>query len=229
MKTTQWTLPLLLCAAAAGLAAAPRTYVLEAGCYEKIVIDDGEKWTGVYAGENGSLVAREATLKVEKAKNPAEGTYPEIVTKVSTGPGSKTLFLVKGEGRPRPGPLKTFYRAKDASEDGNDSFRDRGQVEGDAEKGHWRVFLKSLKEPDGAQLDAVAITDGRRTEELSSCGHRDSVYPLWVGDLDGDGRADVLVKIEHHNYQMELELFLSAGAGKSMVRRVARFSGRKLD
>ena len=45
----------------------------------------------------------------------------------------------------------------------------------------------------------------------------------WAGDLDGDGKLDLVMDLSDYYNLSELTLFLSSGAGTSIVKKVSSF------
>lgn len=197
------------------VAAAPRTYVLETGSYDQITIGNGEIWLGLYtAGEHAEL--RQCKLRVARVANPVEGSYPARVTRVDC-PGSTPLFLLKASPKIKAGNVISAYTK------GDDYPTNISLTLGG------KAYV--LETADAQNIERLTLKLGAQQMELGECGSRDSIYPVWAGDLDGDGRLDVYVRIEHHNFGIEEILFLSSAdtTGKALTARAAKFSGRKLD
>ena len=72
---------------------------------------------------------------------------------------------------------------------------------------------------------------GTKEIDLADRPARDAIYPVWAGDLDGDDRLDLYVRIEHHDFQVEQLLFLSAAApaGTALTARAPVLRVRKLE
>jgi hypothetical protein len=197
------------------MAAQPHTYVLETGSYDQITVGNGEIWFGLYtAGDRAEL--RQCKLRVTRVANPVDGTYPARVTRVDC-PGSSPLFLLKGPLTVKAGGVTSTY------------------TKGDDYPSSIPISLGGktylLETADVQNVERLTLKLGAQQMELGECGTRDSIYPVWAGDLDGDGRLDVYVRIEHHNFGIEEILFLSSAdpTGKALTARAAKFSGRKLD
>jgi hypothetical protein len=197
------------------VAAAPHTYVLETGSYDQITIGDGEIWLGVYPAADHTEI-RQCTLRVSRVPNPVDGTYPNQVTKIACT-DSNPLFMLKGSAKVKPGNVTALYRQ-------GDDYPDKIAV---ALNG--KSYL--LQTSDTQSVERLTLKAGSQQMVLGECGSRDSIYPVWAGDLDGDGRLDVYVRIEHHNFGVEQILFLSSAdaTGKAMTAQAAKFTGRKLD
>ena len=194
-------------------------YVLESGVYEKIVIDDGEVWLGVYpAGDHAEV--RECKLRVRQVKNPEE--YEGEATKVEVTPNNEPLFMLKGARSVKPGNIKSLYTK-------GEEFPRKVAVTLQGNK--YVLETAEEKESDGFRVWRLKLKLNGRQMVLGECPRRDSIYPVWVGDIDGDGRLDVYLRIEHHNYAMEQLLYLSSvdTAGKALTARAAKLSIRKLE
>jgi hypothetical protein len=197
------------------MVAQPHAYVLETGSYDQITIGNGEIWFGLYtAGDHAEL--RQCKLRVARVVNPVDGTYPAQVTRVDC-PGPTPLFLLKGPPKVKAGTVTSIY------------------TKGDDYPTSIPLTLGGkkyvLETADVQNVERLTLKLGAQQMELGECGTRDSIYPVWAGDLDGDGRLDVYVRIEHHNFGIEEILFLSSAdaTGKALTARAAKFSGRKLD
>lgn len=197
-----------------GLAFA-RTYVLETGTYEKITLDDGERWLAVAAPTKGASAVRECVVHVATVDNP-EGE-PRKVRKVTSKPGD-ALFLLKGNPKVKAGSAPAVWGPGQEATD---------KIELTLGRLKWTLERVEEEQPDGPVQRLYASADGQRTL-LGQTGTRDSIVPVWAGDLDGDGRLDVYLRIEHHNYHIEEVLCLSS-AGGGMPALAARFATRKLD
>lgn len=197
-------------------AAGPRTYVLETGVYDRIVIDDGEVWLGVYPTQ-----VRQCKLRVRRTANPIGEPGAPPATKIDVPPNPEPLFLLKGSPNVKPGSVRSLYVR-------GDEVPDRIAVT----LGNRKYVLETVEEEtkDGPVL-RLKLRLGGKQMTLGECGARDGISPVWAGDLDGDGRLDVYVRIEHHNFAMEQVLFLSSAdaTGNALTARAARLSIRKLE
>lgn len=205
----------------AAAAAKPRTYVLEAGVYDRIVIDDGEVWLGVYPGA-GRAELHQCKLRVRRVENPVDESAPKA-TKIDVAPPNKEpLFLLKGAASVKPGSVPSLYTK-------GDDFPPTITVKLGDKK--YVLETSEAEEADGRAVSQLKLRLGGKQMILGDCGARDSIYPVWAGDLDGDGRLDVYVRIEHHNFAVEQLLFLSSAdaTGKALTARAAALTIRRLD
>jgi hypothetical protein len=218
-RAITWSL-LCLLPAAVFAAVKVRTYVLEAGVYDKLVIDDGEVWLGVYpAGDHA--VIRTCKLRVRQVPN--EDAYEEKATAVESTTNGPPLFLLKGAPAVRPGNVTSLY-----ARSGDDVPDTLSLALG---KNKYVLRHVETKEADGRPVKQLRLKLGAKEMELGNCPARDGIDPVWAGDLDGDGRLDLYVRIEHHNFQVEQLLYLSSAdpTGKALTARAAVLRVRKLD
>lgn len=208
--------------AAVGFAAAKaRTYVLEPGLYDGITIDDGEVWLGVYPGR-GQAAVRTCKLRVRQGPN-EDAREGRATTVESTNPGPPPLFLLKGSAAVKPGNVTSVYT--------NPDYGMPPTLPLNLGKNKYVLRSVERKEADGHRVTQLKLKLGAKEMDLASCPARDGVYPVWAGDLDADGRLDLFVRIEHHNFHVEQWLFLSSAdpTGKALTARAAVYRGRKLD
>jgi hypothetical protein len=217
-RAVAWSLICVLSAAA--FAATARTYILEAGVYDKIIIDDGEVWLGVYPAQDRATV-RTCKLRVRTIPNPDDDQAK--ATKVESATNGPPLFLLKGTPAVKPGNVTSLYtnRGYDAPETVTVTLQNKKYV----------LRLAEGKEADGFPVLRLKLKLGAKEMELGKCPARDAIYPVWAGDLDADGRLDVYLRIEHHNYMTEQILYLSSAdtTGKALTARAAILRIRKLE
>lgn len=130
-----------------------------------------------------------------------------------------------------PARVTTWYRAPD------EPYRSR-QYTSLLKLGHWAVpggaqplSLSWVKLPDGAGFHYF-LGDGSRKQFLFSTpaeGHYGGdLTPIvhWVGDLDGDGKPDLLLSLPDDNCGYDQRLYLSSQAvNGELVHRAAVLSG----
>ncbi len=217
-RTVAWSLICVLSAAA--FAATARTYVLEPGVYDKIILDDGEVWLGLYPAGNHAVV-RTCKLRVRPVPSPLDDQTK--ATKVESTTNGPPLFLFKGTAAVKPGNVTSLYTNPDydAPETISVTLQNKKYV----------LRVAEEKEADGYRVLRLKLKLGAKEMELGNCPARDSIYPVWAGDLDADGRLDVYLRIEHHNFMTEQILYLSSAdtTGNALTARAAILRIRKLE
>lgn len=82
------------------------------------------------------------------------------------------------------------------------------------------VLACETTESKGVRL--VAAVNGEHQTLYSQTGLDTDGWVLeWAGDLDGDGRLDLLLSADEHSALRTRRLFLSSGAGKRLYREAA--------
>jgi hypothetical protein len=190
--------------------------VLETGLYEKIVVDDGEVWLCVSPGGSQADVAP-CKIQVRKV------TFDDgPATKVSVS-NKEPLFLLKGAAAVKPGKVASLFTE-------NDNAPDTITVVLQGKKYVIRR-TQGTRKSDGWRFERLSLHLGGRQMVLGDCPARDGIRPLWAGDLDGDGRLDLYVRVEHHGGWVEQILFLSSAdsTGKALTAQAAKLLVQKLE
>jgi len=194
-------------------AAASRTYVLETGLYDKITLDNGEVWLCVNPAGG---IAEVAPCKVEVRKLQLDDGP---ATKVSVA-NKEPLFLLKGAASVKPGRVTSLYARGDDSP---------AVIEATLHDKKYVIRTVEGERADGSPVQRLRLELGKRQMILGECAGRDDLFPVWAGDLDGDGRLDVYINITHHNGWTEEILFLSSAdaTGKALTARAAKLTIQK--
>lgn len=191
-------------------------------------VSEGEYFSVVC---QGACFLKKANVEVTGAKvNGYEGATDGYVVKV-TNPES-SLFLVKGLGNLREGPIRTWYYNDKFQKSAEDTtvadFSKKQEIS-------WQVGDKRLSIAGAVayvkdQTCTPNDTDcpkypkitwkfrfGEVERTLFTLGGSELEYPLgiqdfivWVGDLDGDGKPDLVVRPQGRSDYLELSLFLSS-------------------
>jgi hypothetical protein len=75
---------------------------------------------------------------------------------------------------------------------------------------------------ENAAHHRVVLRSGDRTQVLMDLDAEAESDILWAGDLDGDGKLDLLLRVPSHEAATDVRLYLSTGAkGNELVRQVA--------
>ncbi|MDH3207577.1 MAG: hypothetical protein OEO79_13330 [Gemmatimonadota bacterium] len=180
---------------------------------------EGAQWLGLYVrGDSSWLQPVNVSFDVRPPDEPDEpGTHEYVVD-----PRSPSLLMI-GVGQARIGAVQSalWYTDRLGAEATNKEF-----VVGTTE---YRVALESTG--PGLCDQVVTLTEGARSQRLYEAATDDTFacdeprFDLhWVGDLDGDGRLDLLAtfspKYSYHPRRLYLS---SAAAPGDLVGQVSRF------
>ena len=201
---------------------------------DEVDAETGERWQGLYPAEGGGAL-RSVALRVETVRDPiVDGdagppTGRRVTTPLSTvrrdgWVGDDALFLVRPPRPFPPAPVATAFRGAWAVESGSLSLSlggagyRLGVVEGPEAANEW------VTEPHRAER-VVVLDDGETAQAVAHVVDRDGGRPalLWAGDLDGDGRLDLLLDESDHYNVSETALYLSSlAASGALVGRAGR-------
>ncbi len=171
----------------------------------------GELWHGIYATAHGYDL-RAVELVVKAAHSLVDRPH---------GDRTGSLILVAGE----EGKLLFLFRSENVFADG--SIHTELVNTGDLQIG---VSIQISNSCEVFTTEAgLFLSDGNVSQRLSDVypdSHGEGVSVVWVGDLDGDGRIDIVLDDQpHYATKCFYRLFLSSEADPgSLVKEVARFS-----
>ncbi|WP_412067312.1 FG-GAP repeat domain-containing protein [Rubrivirga sp. IMCC43871] len=196
----------------------------------------GERWQGLYPTADGVEI-RSFALTIDTAQDPVLDddagpfTGVRVTTPFSTFwidedfPADSALALVRRPGASfADGPVPTAFVGAWPVRSGHLSLA----------LGDQRVSLLIVEGPEAIWMPqrqrvrpdrVLLVDDGETRQPISAIIGGDDGHPalLWAGDLDGDGRLDLLVDESNHYNLGAPALFLSSAAGPGqLVRRVAR-------
>ena len=193
----------------------------------------GERWQGLYPTAWGVEV-RSFRLTVETVRDRLlddDGEPPtavRVTTPFSTrphpddSPQDPALALVRRPGAPFPARPVTALAGAWPLERGALGLRLGARTYSlEVTEGPERAWPGGGVARTGRVL---VLSDGERRQPVSLVGTGDGGEPavLWAGDLDGDGRLDLLVDETTYYYASAPALFLSSEAAPgALVRRVA--------
>lgn len=195
--------------------------------YSKGTFPRQGSWLGLYC--NGSdCEIRDATVNVTSstARNVLDEDEPTDVLNVDDGP-----FALFHGTTLKPGKVVTWFKAADAP-DGTLAYTQLQKL------GRWQMPWGSLpltiswvKLP-GDQGFRYHIGDGKTKQFLLSrpleghYGGDTTPFVRWVGDLDGDGKIDMLLTLPDDNCRYDDQLYLSSLAtGQEFIQKATEFSG----
>lgn len=180
--------------------------------------EDGSDWLGLYS-EGGGDRLEAVRLRSSRIEHACSG----FATRISV-PGEATpLLLVRGVPSMRVGPVQGAFRGElflypgqsRSIQSGNDVWYTL-QAFGSAVPRNQEALVTDY---------TLSLRQGARVQRLASFPRIDSdglPQVLWAGDLDRDGKLDVLADLRRHYAGHRYALFLSsAAAADSLVREVA--------
>ncbi len=228
------TAVLLIGAAQNPHSSARRVDILRVGSFHgnEVTAKSGEEWFGMFTAADG-FELRKVRIRVDSESDPLsdQGTA-RTGRRVSVESGSP-LFLVRGIPGMKQGPVRTmiakprfFYPGERASfqvaKDKGVALTAYGNVDRppDSQPGATRIYAYRLV------LTVSPWFEENQQDIVNLHGLSEDSPPqvIWAGDLDRDGRLDILAEIGNHYNVTDMALFLSsAAAGGRLVRLIARF------
>jgi hypothetical protein len=192
------------------------------------------QWLGLFETATGWELRR-IDVKIQRDLDLMMGDNPDDPSTwtgwiVSTGSEIKPLFLVRGLHDANLGSVKTLFVGKtmvmpeSSLALGQQGFRLSLGAKGIRSGNRYSLYGLS----DYILLLYVGFADGVQSQELISVRYADpgeaAIDVLWVGDLDADGKPDLLIDTGNHYTVMEYSLYLSSCAqNDELVRCVAQF------
>jgi hypothetical protein len=217
----------LVTAAASPIAAQQKVELLFTGNFltHRAWPKTGETWLGLYPTSPGYRLAA-TKIRVEQVPDACGGS----ATKVSAHTAAQPYLLLKGLDRLKTGPVDTAFAGMEFLYPGQSLSIKLSEPE------RW-YYLRALGTA-GARGGEILYTDYRL--ELSDSGRIDAaghtIFLIkgltldntpklrWAGDLDRDGRLDLLLQIPIGGYSSRLVLLLSSPASRpQLVKEVASF------
>lgn len=199
---------------------------------EEIDAKTGETWWGLYQDGEG-FTLRPTVIKVDRVYDPMGDEDGEATGKKVTAAGiEQPMLLIHGLPDPKEGPVKSSFSGS------------RFVFPGDYEDlpCDWRSDQDDQNSGDDYHLSALGtgldgkywpvITDynlmlyrntsngGGETQRLTfteRCDMDGRPVMLWAGDLDGDGKLDLLMDLTDHYNITALTLFLSTSAKEGEI------------
>ncbi len=185
---------------------------------------DGERWFGAFDSA-GVTTLREVTILVTTIHDDVtDRAGADTGKRIKIEGGGEPIFLVRSEGM-SAGPVTTRIAKPRQIEPGKPmrlaALRGRADYR---LVGRWLPMRKGY-ENRGYRL-AIETTDARkkRSQRLLDLGTIDESIPpvIWAGDLDRDGRLDLVLEIGNHYGVEDWGLYLSSRAtGGDLMTLVA--------
>jgi len=212
--------------AAAPPAGRPAVELLETGVFHggEVAAQNGERWTGLYKTPRG-FAWRATPITIRRVEDPI-GDQPGAKTGIQVGATGSPLFLVKG----LTGLIGRAVRPAQHEEGGMPLPVGPLRLECPGGCGVSRLTLtgRVTSSDAAAKPSQLILESGGVSQVLYEWpeGLNDQHCELvWAGDLDGDGRLDLLMVLSGHDNVMERTLFLSSKRPRNkLVERVAVFS-----
>ena len=165
----------------------------------------GQTWFGVYRQADGRHELRLATVRVLHEANGCSDS------KVVTADPVPPLFLVSGVPNLKPGPVDTVFRGYRFLHPGEDVSWQLGR--------HWfnlRAYGTASAVQYGTNFTDYELRLGTSIDRytaiqtLAHLNFGDNVPAIqWAGDIDADGRLDLLIKLPGGGYSNDIHLYLS--------------------
>lgn len=182
----------------------------------------GDDWLALIASETGFTLI-ETTVHADKAIDAIVDENGQMTGKrVTTTSAIRPIFLFQGLSTLKPGPISTLYNgfhplAPDESllltlpypESAAYRFHASGTLE-DISTFNDYVLHLDFRQNGQAPVSQALVQHDRLDEEA---------YPglLWVGDLDRDGKLDLIADITYHYNVQHLVLYLSSYAKQGQL------------
>lgn len=224
MRYVRLSILLLLAGPAAG--AGPLVLTDPAGAYAPGSLPAGRGWLALECEAGGcALRATGLQLRRQTVLHLDEFRVPLETPRVKGHP----LALFHGLAL-SPGPVTRWHGGERDAERAASQLRRLGRwtVPGDARQ----LALSWVRLPDNGGF-RYHLGGGTTRQFLFATafeghyGGDTSPRVLWAGDLDGDGRADLLISLPDDNCGFDNRLYLSSAAGPGLlVGLAARFAGR---
>ncbi|WP_417070440.1 hypothetical protein [Niveibacterium terrae] len=205
----------------------PRSLVIESRRnYAKGTFPRAGSWQGLYCrGLDCEIRPARVRIKTTSAVNVLDEKELLDDLKVS----GKPLALFPGGGL-KEGKVVSWYRSGDPSNESPQLGKLGKLGKWDMPWGPLPLTISWTRAPQGQKR--YFVSDGSVRQFLfmiDAEAHYDGdTTPIihWVGDLDGDGKLDLLLSIPDDNCGFDERLYLSSGVGKGqLLRKAAQLSG----
>jgi hypothetical protein len=199
--------------------------LLTLGSYheEEVLARPGDIWMSLLPTADGARLLRSA-IRIEKYRDELAGdpveqsswTGKRIVADAVPAP----IFFVAPSLGLTEGPVSTTLKEARVLE------IDRSVLlSGVGAPTHLTAIGKAGGNDRACQIVLTAGAARQVLEDWGPCDEDGMPAVFWAGDIDRDGKLDLLADVRHHYNSNDIVLFLSSRAtGAEMVGRAARFS-----
>jgi len=215
---------LLVCLSGIG-SLSSATELLCAGSFhgDEISANSGQSWYGMYRKQKGYEL-KASKILVRTVKDLIVDTTTSTGKEVLLDVPGETLFLVRDLAGLKNGPVHSSFVGD------REKFLHPGQSLSLMLGSRKYTLSVSGKVPasptDGLAEYALVLSDGVHSQTIASEKDCNDVRPrlIWAGDLDHDGRLDLLVDASRHYNVSSRILWVSRGATqRQLVRPAAKF------
>ena len=217
-------------AAAASPEPHPSTMMLRVGTYhaDEAPVADGEKWLGLFRGPEGDELLS-VTRRVRRVHDEVLDDAPDVKTgkEISLADAGEPVILLHPRLKLSPGLVPRTSPDAFSTEGRGLLLGEKvplGSSSGGEQSELALTGTVSLVDEELQQREIVLLLIGgnpRRSQKLLEHPTIDAAeLPriVWSGDLDRDGRTDLLIDSSDHYYVERWTLFLSSRAeGRSLV------------
>jgi hypothetical protein len=191
---------------------------------DEVTARSGEVWLGLFPTADGYAL-RATTLKVKAVRDEIlDGENERTGKEVTVGDSREPLFLVKATPRLRPRAAVPTVFAGESFFEKDSHVRLAGPDGGEYLLTVDSVQMASVEAPDPVPYSVLTLALGGVTQRLSTTPDHVTLRLLWAGDVDGDGKLDLLLDLPSNDNTSEHRLFLSTAARNGeLVRQVAVF------
>ncbi|MES1244805.1 MAG: hypothetical protein ABUT39_24570 [Acidobacteriota bacterium] len=205
---TPLALALLLAAAPVG------GEILVTGAFhgEEVTARSGETWLCLMATKTGDEL-KTCTIDVKAAHDVIAGD--DSGKEVTVRGGGEPILMVRNIAGLKPGPVRTFFL-------GMAALRPENTLHLGSEEGE----LWLAEEKEGYSIAFSKGPNGFKAPQILRADTYDSDGPPtlhWAGDLDRDGKLDLVIDITNHYNLSRMALFLSSLAKEGELVGLAGF------